>query len=136
MTSPQIKYGILRTRDLVELYFGARMVAALKETFFPAITPSSIIPIMDQDPRRVAYEINLSNFNEGFAIVFVGSPTAMGQQQGQTYFIPAGETVQIARNFFTDLDAVAIPQSLLSESSLDVSVRETFLTPLPADELP
>ena len=57
-----LKYGILRCRDLVELYFGARMVATVAELASPVGTANPQL-IFGDDLRRISYEIVLTNAN-------------------------------------------------------------------------
>lgn len=131
-----LKYGVLRCRDLVELYFGARMVMALVENNVEA--DGTIQTIINQDQRRIRYEIvavNLSAiapnfFNTGSRLAFANGTPAQ-------YMIPPGATIVITRDFFTDGDAVCIEvQAQAQLSTVGFSTRETFLTPAPVDEVP
>lgn len=129
------KLGILKTRDLVELYYGVRMVADVKETFIPT-TPGTPTRILNQDPRRISYEIVLAN-EDAAAQEFDLSPVTGGSAAEFTaYSVAPGETQVIDRDFLTDLDAVT--KEVWCTTSVGaqlVTVRETFLTPAPVDEI-
>jgi hypothetical protein len=134
--SPSLKFGILKARDLVELYYGARMVANIVENSFPPTsTPAQLI---GRDPRRISYELVLSEGSgAAFATVIIGSEASFDLGTGEQYFIPPGASIVVRRDFFTDLDAVALEVWVqLGQGAAQVSAREVFLTPIPADELP
>jgi hypothetical protein len=136
MSSPQIKYGILRTRDLVQLYFGARMVASVLETS-PGAIVGPTVQIISGDPRRIKYEIFLANISVAADYVSIFSNGDTSTDNPQLISLPPGASEILTRTFFGDLDAVTLPVFLTpGAGSINVSVRETFLTTLPADELP
>jgi hypothetical protein len=136
MADPSIKYGILRTRDLVELYYGARMVTDLVENYFPSVV--NPIVILQQDPRRIRYEVIISyTTGPNPGAVVLGSPRTNAVGIGQTYWLNPGETIIVERDFLTDLDAVTIElDNLGGTPGIVISTRETFLTPTPVDEGP
>lgn len=125
---------ILQCRDLVQLYYGARMVTAVIEKE-PPVNTSNFLPLIAQDSRRIRYEIILANEDAAAQTVDIGTILATGGFNFQEYSIPPGDTKVIERDFLTDLDAVTLAL-ICQPSSLNVviSTRETFLTPLPADE--
>lgn len=135
-----IRYGILKTRDLVELYFAGRMVADVHETNFNvgAVTP---LQVLKQDPRRISYELVFSA-QSGFTNWGVNLGTTFDQAARATGIVirSAPPTVVIIkRTFFEDLDAICLPVWVLSESGSEltqVGVRDTRLTPVPVDESP
>jgi hypothetical protein len=131
-----VKYGILRTRDLVELYYGARMVVSVKESFF---TPTATwAQIMSQDARRIRYELILTNTDGGGNHnIRIGTPGTNDLGTAQSYFVAAQQSLVIQRSFEYDLEGVCLPLNALCNSGvITVSVRETFLTPPPVDEFP
>ena len=135
-TDPTIAFGILKCRDLVQLYYGARLVANVIETNPPdtSVNPGQIL---SQDLRRIRYEIIFSNNGSGAVQAFL-SDTLDGVNAGpQIYTVPGFSTIVIDRTFLTDLDAVTLPLfSSTSNVNCVISVRETFLTPAPIDEGP
>jgi len=136
MNDDAIKYGILKCRDLVQLYYGARMVVSIIENNILASAGSSS-DLFALDPRRIRYEIVVMNGSGGDATFTVGTPAADQAGTDEQYAIGAGQNVVIDRNFITDFDAVTLPQTLFaSGGNLSVSTRETFLTPAPVDEIP
>jgi hypothetical protein len=136
MTDPTIKYGILRTRDLVELYYGARMVTDLVENFFGSF--SDTYALLSQDPRRIKYEIIMANTSPSEnETVQMGSPRTVASGLAQIYWMRPGETIIVTRDFFTDLDSVCIEVDVQFQGpDVQISTRETFLTPTPVDEGP
>jgi hypothetical protein len=137
MLSPaDIKYGILKTRDLVELYFGARMVANSKTTRYPASATPYLI--LGADPRRISYEI----FWNGIAFtaatsIYLGTPAQIDDGSAPDITSQIISSVGIRRDFFTELDSVVQPQMISDASgTMLFSVREIYLTPIPIDETP
>ena len=131
-----VKFGILRTRDLVELYYGARMVVTIKESYFSAVT--SLKQVLGPDSRRIRYEIVIGNASNAAPFTcFVGSPASMDSLTAAFYHGAIASTLVIDRSFLTDMEAVCLPISVRPNlGSLDIGVRETFLTPAPVDEFP
>jgi hypothetical protein len=126
--------SILGCQQLVELYFGVRMIAIIAEN--EVALDGDVDVLIGPDPRRIRYEIILAQQNAAVAQVAIGTPQSFDLGTSQFYVLGQGDTIVIERNFFDDLDAVTLPLSiqLQSESSCTVSTRETFLTPLPTDE--
>ena len=135
-TPPDIRFGILKTRDLVQLYYGARMVANIIEAEPSNSGPPA--PLIGADPRRVKYEIIISEGSgAAFAIAAVGSQASFDAGTSAIYSIPPGGTVVISRDFFTDLDSVCLELwGAIVGGQISFSTRETFLTPIPIDEAP
>ena len=132
-----LKYGILKCRDLVELYYGARMVTSVTETKFSASATPYLI--LNQDPRRIRYEVWYDTTNLAAPTsIRIGTPAAIGSGEAISFdpFISV-YTLPLVRDFLTDLDSVCLAL-MVSDSSgqLIVSTRETFLTPAPVDEVP
>lgn len=134
MNDAAIKNGILQCRDLVQLYYGVRMVAAITEGFFnqSANVQASLI---QQDPRRIRYELIMSNGDVTDQVFTIGTPSSFQAGNAQTYSVKPGATLIVERTFLSDFDAVTIGlDATVSSSSCNLNTRETFLTPLPADE--
>lgn len=134
---PTIKYGILKCRDLVQLYYGARLVVSVTQTFpnYDGVT-STPQKLLSQDPRRIRYEIWM-NGGSSTATVEMGALKDFDTGQTMEALFLAGNTFRIERNFLTDLDAVT--NELYAQgggATLDVTIRETFLTTAPIDEGP
>lgn len=134
-----IKYGVLRTRDLVELYFGARMVVSLVEKS-PTIAVGTTAVVLQQDPRRIRYELVLTSSFNGALSVLVGSPASFEAGTAALYRAVTNGQIVIERDFLTDMEGVCLPvaiQPTAAEGSPAIaSTRETFLTPAPVDEFP
>lgn len=134
MNGPLTKLGIVRCRDLVQLYYGARMAAVLVQKN-KALTTGTFVEIMSADPRRVRYEIIIENFDAAAQFVDIATPEAATSTQQQEYNLPPGSTLIIERDFTTDLDAVTIAVlANRGNDNMSISTRETILTPLPVDE--
>lgn len=134
--SPNTPQGILKCRDLVQLFYGLPMVANVIDSNVE-IAAGDIAPILSADPRRIKYEIILTNFGATADQILIGTPSAI--DQGTALFVGAapGESYTIKRDFFTDLDSVCIPLSAQAGANAWIaSIRETFLTPAPVDEIP
>jgi hypothetical protein len=131
-----IKFGILKCRDLVELYYGARMVTSIVETQVTLTTDPKTI--LTADPRRIKYEIVMSNRDAlNPASWVIGRPGSVGAATGQAYSIPPGATLVVERDFLTDMESVCLAlEATVQGNTTDFSVRETFLTPIPVDEMP
>ena len=134
----QIAFGILRTRDLVELYYRGRMAVQVIENT-PSIGDADGTLLFTQDPRRIRYEIILVNISTTTpSLVQIGS--RVGQQSGAApfYFVAPSGNLIITRNFRTDMEGVTLEQilSLTSGPSPSARTRVTILTPLPVDEEP
>jgi hypothetical protein len=125
---------ILQCRDLVQLYYGVRMVAQITESQ-PILNNSTFTTVIQQDPRRIRYEIIIVNDDAAKQEVDLATGTADDPNFNLVYVIPPGVTMVIERSFLSDLDGVTAGiMGLSSNSNVHLSVRETFLTPLPADE--
>lgn len=133
---------ILGCQQLVELYYGVRMIAQVKESAFFLDAGSTSI-ILQPDPRRIRYEIAFSSLNvTTTSFIWLGTPQAMDTNSAElvqavngTALAPVSGFTRIQRNFLSDLDTVTLPQAVRSSNfECDVTVRETFLTPLPTDE--
>jgi len=131
---PLTKLGIVRCRDLVQLYYGARMVTAIVEKQ-SVLSTTSVQQILAPDPRRIKYEVVFACNPTGPDDFEVGGQTACENGQGQEYNIAANTSIRIERSFLTDLDEVS--DSLYASGdngNITVSTREVFLQPLPVDE--
>lgn len=131
-----IKFGILKTRDLVELWYGARMVVQVRATLFN-LQASTVVQILQPDPRRIRYEIVFENFDPGPATFDLG--TQAEQDSGNTleYQVPTGASVVVTRTWLDDLEGVTLEQTASTDvANTRVGVRETILTPIPVDEMP
>jgi hypothetical protein len=139
VTDPTIAFGILKCRDLVQLYYGARLVASVIETVNEVASDAAGL-LLNQDPRLIKYEIQMSNTDTVNPLqVFLGSTldAVLGGTNFLEYNIPINETVIVERNFFTDLDAVTLPVFVFPQgANFAITTRETFLTPAPVDEGP
>lgn len=125
---------ILRCRDLVQLYYGVRMVAAIIENQ-PLFAVSAPAELLTKDPRRIRYEIVIANQTASAITVQVGTQAQVQNQNGPFYQLAPNATQVIDRNFLTDLDAVTDNVWIFANvADYACSTRETFLTPLPADE--
>jgi hypothetical protein len=133
---------ILGCQQLVELYYGVRMIAAIKESSF-IVEDGDTVQVLQPDPRRIRYEIAFfASAPVGESIAYLGTPQAMDSSTAEVVLsgvVPAGGTLgvynRIERSFLSDLDLVTLPQMVRSVGfGVDVTVRETFLTPLPTDE--
>ena len=133
---PTISRGILRTRDLVELYYGARMVGATKRQTAIFDTNTSPQLILGQDVRRISYEIVLASAT-GLDQCLIGSPAEIDAGFGLLYVVTYGGPFVIKRDFYVDLDTVCEPLVMKKVAGTVVAtVREVILTPLPVDESP
>jgi len=136
LTENLLKYGVLKCRDLVELYFGWRYVVTISENAFtPSMTPYLIL---NQDPRRIRYEIwiNVVNVVAG-ATVLLGSPAAIDAGTAPNLQPFSFYNGPLVRDWITDGEAVTLPVMVSDGTGVIIfSTRETFLTPAPVDELP
>lgn len=134
--SPNTPQGILKCRDLVQLFYGLPMVAGVIDSDV-GIDASLVARILSADPRRIKYEIILTNLGATADQILIGEPSAIDQGKGLAVGVAAGESYTIKRDFFTDLDSVCLPLSAQAGANpWAVSIRETFLTPAPVDEIP
>jgi hypothetical protein len=139
MSSPNLPLfplGILRCRDLVQLYYGVRMVTNLIENeggFFD----TQPVQIISLDPRRIAYDIVMENFGDANDVALVSTIGGLDPPVQAHYGIFPGATQVISRSFLTNLDAVTMPVFACSvNGNIRFDTREVFLTPLPIDEPP
>ena len=131
-----LRYGIQRCRDLVGLYFGARIVTTPKTSLFSlnSVTPGPFA-ILAQDPRRIKYELTITGFNTSF--LTIGTQAEIDAETGQYIAFDFQSTLVIARDWITDQDAVTTPLfALWFQGGVSIYVRETILTPAPVDEVP
>jgi hypothetical protein len=134
---PTIKYGILKCRDLVQLYYGARMVAVPKEQLIFLSTLDLAVAVLGQDPRRISYEIVVTGGAGASGLFYVGTKTEMDTNAAAVYRFVANVSTTIKRDFFTQLDAVCLPLFVRAGIvPIEVFVREIILTPSPIDEGP
>jgi hypothetical protein len=131
-----IRTGVLRCRDLVELYYGARIATDLIEND-PSFTAGQTFILLPLNPARIRYELIFEN-STGLRTVFaLGSPRAFGVGNQQFYTVSPDSTLIIVRNWTTDADAVVAEVDCnITDGNLLVTTRETILTPLPVDESP
>lgn len=132
-----LKYGILRTRDLVELYYGARMVGvSLTPTYFNNFSGQPT-QIFKQDPRRYKYRI-VFGANGGATTATSFARTAdIVAAQSVTYQCGSGQIFVLERNFLSDLESVCEELWCLNANAgLFLSTQEWILVPAPVDEVP
>lgn len=131
-----LKYGVLKCRDLVELYYGWRMVTDIIETD-NQLDSGVTGPLLQQDPRRIAYDIIMTNYAGTNLEVNFGKTFDLANTAAENYVVGPNSTVVVSKNFLTDLDAVTLPVFINSTGTgFQISTRETFLTPVGVDELP
>lgn len=132
-----LKFGILKCRDLCTLYFGATMVAVAKDTqFLPSTLLTSPVQILQQDLRRIAYEIVLTNTGTTADDMSIGTYDACLAFTAWDISLGATANFLIRRSFDTDLDSVVQPLWAFGDAGkIAVLVREVFLTPAPVDEV-
>jgi hypothetical protein len=131
---PLTNLGIVRCRDLVQLYYGARMVVSTisQAQGSQAVAPVQLFPA---DSRRVRYEIIMRNAQlVNVGVCQLGAPGDFDQGNQAFYSIAPGDTIIITRDFTTDLDATTQAVIGQTDTNCRFSTRETFLTPLPVDE--
>jgi hypothetical protein len=135
-----LKYGILKCRDLVTLYYGVPMVMSLFESSIQvaAFTPKLLV---GQDPRRISYEITLACSDVVTHFAQIGSSldslTNSVPPIGAQYQVPPGASIVIERNFLTDGDSICLPVWFQADGmAVLASIRAVFLTPAPIDEVP
>lgn len=134
--SPNTPQGILKCRDLVQLFYGLPMVANVIDTFIQLQAATST-PILGNDPRRIKYEIILTNNGDVTDQIGIGTAADISNAAALVIGVAAGESYTIKRDFFTDLDSVCIGLSAIAgANNWFASIRETFLTPAPVDEIP
>ena len=137
MTDPTIQFGILKCRDLVQLYYGARLVAF--DTYsLVDLAPFAALQLLGQDPRRIKYKIRMANIGANpDSIIINNSFDAVQNSIGLVLWAQPHTNISLDSDFFTDLDAVTGPLFILaSNNTWQVSTCETFLTPAPIDEGP
>jgi hypothetical protein len=131
-----VKFGTLRTRDLVELFYGNRIVVSVIEKRF---TPDSVsrLTLMTPDTRRISYEIVIINDGIVGHFTAVGTGAAIDQNRAENFAVLPGSSIIIRRNFITEMENVCLDVVALATSAdIQYSTRETFLTPAPVDEIP
>lgn len=136
MNDAAIRLGILKCRELVELYYGAGMVTDVIENQFTNISTVAGFPIIPQDPRRIKYVITWVVPSAGNTVK-LGSQRTIQSGGGQIYGATSLTTIVVTREWRDGLDEVcAALWALPSNNAIVICTRETFLTPLPADEQP
>ena len=140
MVLDSIKFGILRTRDLSTLYYGAPMVADEKYSAF-TLTANTTTAILTGNPRRIQYEIVLSlNSATGSAIIQIAPRPVIEAGLAGNIALWSTENLTISRSFREEIDLVAKGLAVNVASSATASVyafvREVLLSPAPVDEIP
>lgn len=136
MSSPSDRpLGIKSTRHLIELYFGTQMVTDILEVEWGNIFTNT--QILRPDPRRIKYEIVMSNLDNAiFASIALGTTGAVDGTAPALYSLAPGQTIVVERTFFADLDAVTLPVwAFASAGQVFVSTREVFLSPASQEQL-
>lgn len=137
MAGDILKYGILKCRDLVELYYGARMVTFIKQSEFSLSSSTPQTVILGRDPRRIAYELTLCSHPGVSTTMAIGTDAEIAAGQATIYDLGPSAPIIIPRSFLTYLDAVTAGlQALVSAGDVEVSLLEIILTPAPVDEVP
>jgi hypothetical protein len=130
-----IKRGILRTRELVAMYYGRRMVVDLRETFFSNLS-GGITQLLKQDPSRIRYELTIMNAQVVVGDLAIGTGKAIQAGQGTEIIVTPHSTYPIVRDWLGDLEGVCLEVVAdVFGGNMNISVRETFLTPAPVDEV-
>jgi hypothetical protein len=130
-----LKLSILSNRDLLLAEYGTKMVMAIRESMV-GLTVAGL-QIIGIDPRRIRYELMITNLLTAANVsTKIGSQTAIQRNVGAMLIgLPPSSSQLITRDFKTDGDAVCLEVwALASLGTIIVSVRETFLSPLPVDE--
>ena len=140
MVIDQIKYGILRGRELATLYYGADMVADEIYSSF-TLAEDTTTEILQTNTRRIYYEIVLSlNSVTGAALVQVAPRSQIEAGNVGSIALWPSENLAINRSFREELDLVTKGLSVKVASSATASVyafvREVILSPVPVDQLP
>ncbi len=134
---PTIRYGILKCRDLVQLYFGARLVTVAIDSWaqVSADTPAQVLP---QDPRRISYELWLSPQNNGNDDISIATTQdALFTAASLDLNALSGATLYVKRTWYDDGDSVVQPLWAEPDSfTWSVSVRQILLQAAPVDEGP
>jgi len=132
-----LKYGVLRTRELIEIFFGARMVTTVRESQVKlGVTPTEII---GQNPSRIRYEIWVAPNVVPSNYLAIGSPAAVDRKVGAFFYTETqSQPPTFVRDWLTDGEGVCLPVSgaVYSVDTVYAYARETILTPAPVDELP
>lgn len=132
---PLFPLGILRVRDLVQLYYGVRMVTSVSETHYGE--SGGQLQLLGQDTRRIKYTIVVANFGDDPDEIGLWTNGGADAQNPQIYSVLGNATLVVERTFLTDLDSIALPVFAFdANGTASYSVREVFLTPLPLDEPP
>lgn len=140
-TSDQIKYGLLRTRDLVELYYQGRMVVRVVCTNY-SLPSGSVVKILQQNMTRIRYELIFENIvAASVSLVDIGSIPEISAGNSQEFVLTNQANFMLTRDFRSDMEGVCLELNATAGTqsgapNVFVGVRETFLTPLPMDELP
>ena len=131
-----LKYGVLRCRDLVELYYGMRIVTRSVWSSPTNVTGQTNL-LLNQDSRRIRYEILMANFDGTFLDVSMGPTREFAASNAFKYVVPGQSSMVVERNFITDGDAVTeAVYAFPNGNNFNISLRETILTPAPVDEVP
>lgn len=131
---------VRRCRDIAEIWLGTRWTTILAENQFGSL--AAITQIVKPDPRRIRYEIVLSEIS-GAGSILVGLSQAnktvgIFGQLAMLYALPASGSQTITRDYRTDGDNVTAAVFALvtvgGGGAGAISVRETLLATLPVDE--
>lgn len=132
-----LKYGVLRARDLAELYYGWRLVGVALPIV--QIDTSSATPqqILQPDPRRYKWIVTMCNDGGNSVECIFGRSSDVTQGTGVPYTLATQTTLEIQRNWLADLDVVTDELWMLVENaSVRVAIQQFILTPAPVDEVP
>lgn len=137
--SPSIRFGILKARDLVELYFGARMV--IDQRYAQQTVNNHATPLAQQiltaNPARIAYELFLACAGGGDGSIYLWPNADLTAANSLRINVLGDSTVVINRDWLRYGDSLT--RELWAGSTGNqffVSTVEYLLTPLPVDNLP
>lgn len=137
--SPSIRFGILRARDLSELYWGARTVVLAKTTL--NVVPNHSSPIAQQvlqnNPARIAYELFCACDGGGDGSLYLYPSADLTSSNALRLNVLTDSTIIINRDWTRYGDALT--QELWAGSTgnqFHLTTVEYILTPTPVDEIP
>lgn len=131
-----IKLGVLRTRDLVELYLAGRMAVRTQYTPFIDLGTAPV-KIASFNAARIAIEIVIANTALAHNAITVGPSLDFVANLWNPYQFASYGFAVITRDYQRDLDGV-VEEVWAQANTINSTavVRETILTPLPVDETP
>lgn len=140
MDLPFTPQGIVRCRDLVQAVRGVRIATnVFYKNFGPLLLAK--VPVLNLDVRRIKYEISISEISGTNPVaVQLATIDPLSNVTFEMVTLDAAATLIIERTWEKDADAVCLgviaaqSTAVVLGGSASISVRETFLTPLPADE--